>query len=82
MAKIELPGLDGRDKSTRLWSIALRPSLAQKIEKSGGMLRFLDNTPGPNPKLIIDTCYMQVGLIMLKDNYMVSKYCSGRICNN
>ena len=79
MAKIELPGLDGRDKSTRLWSIALRPSLAQKIEKSGGMLRFLDNTSGPNPKLILDTCYLKVGLIMLKENYKVSKYYSGRI---
>ena len=73
-----MPGLNARDKSIRLWMIAQRSSLAQGIEESGYMLQFLDNTPGPNPKLILDSCYKLYGLILSKEKHKVNKCCISR----
>ena len=69
-----MPGLNARDKSIRLWMIAQRASLAQGIEESGCMLQFLENTPGPNPKLILNHCYKQYGLILSKEKHKVIKF--------
>ena len=64
--KSDMPGLNERDKSIRLWLIAENNSLAQGMEESSCMLELLGSTPGPNPKVVINTCYKLFGLILLK----------------
>ena len=62
----DMPGLNERDKSIRLWLIAENNSLAQGMEESSCMLELLGSTPGPNPQAVINTCYKLFGLVLLK----------------
>jgi len=62
----DMPGLNERDKNIRLWLIANNHSLAQAIEESSCMLQLLGRTTGPSPQAVINTCYKQFGVILLK----------------
>jgi len=62
----DMPGLNERDKNIRLWLIANYHSLAQAIEESRCMVELLGRTPGPSPQAVINTCYKQFGVILLK----------------
>ena len=65
----DMPGLNERDKNIRLWLIADNHSLAQAIEGSSCILQLLGTTKerkGPSPQAVINTCYKQFGVILLK----------------
>ena len=69
----EFPGLNEKDKRMRIWFGAQYSSLAEGIEGSIPMLNFLDTTPGPNPLSVLNQCYRQFGVVLLKDRLKVSK---------
>ncbi len=60
-----------KDKRIRIWLAAKKPTLAEGLEKSIPMLKFFENSPGSSPMAVLNTCYKQLGLILLRE---VGKY--------
>ena len=70
----EIPGLEEEDKRIRIWLAAEIPSLGESIEANRNILQYMHQNHGPSPMVVLNACYKQLGLILLREKYKVSKF--------